>query len=75
MSFIHGWCVDSFSSSDIGMSVLDREGREACWAARDAFFRCLDTHGGDASKCKKQRAHYENICPKSWACFRLFPPY
>ncbi|VDO15555.1 unnamed protein product [Rodentolepis nana] len=60
-------------------TVLSREEREACWAARDEFWKCMTTiyqHGPLApgsprpklnySKCRDLRKAYEAVCPRTW---------
>lgn len=56
-------------------AALSREGRGRCWAARDAFFQCLNVAGQDAppqglrpgeGACAPERAAYEKECPASW---------
>lgn len=38
--------------------------RKRCWAAKDAYWSCLDSHRGDESKC--DRSEFEKNCPKVW---------
>lgn len=48
------------------MSAPTMEERKACWAARDEFWRCLDTHTEDAPRCEKLRRSFESLCPQQW---------
>ncbi|KAL7423664.1 hypothetical protein Q5752_001246 [Cryptotrichosporon argae] len=53
-----------------------RDERTQCWAARDAYFACLDHNGvvqpgegelGDArGVCRRERGAYEGSCSRSW---------
>lgn len=43
-----------------------KESREACWNARDAFWKCLDDNEENREKCLKQRAEFEKNCSKTW---------
>lgn len=54
---------------------LDRNERQACWAARDAYFACLDRNdilnplkdGAKAtSKCGKESEAFDRDCAASW---------
>lgn len=58
-----------------GTAIPTREERALCWAARDAYFLCLDANNildanKDASKaakaCPKQSAEFERDCSAAW---------
>jgi hypothetical protein len=62
-------------SSDGGFIAPDRDARAACWEGRDAFFRCLDSHGiidsvkEDAKSrkaCGEELRTFERDCAGSW---------
>ena len=45
--------------------------RDVCWAARDAFYDCLEKEkasapGGDGGACGSLRQAYERSCLASW---------
>lgn len=46
--------------------LLTKEGRKACWEAKDSYWTCIDDHLGDQSKCLKQRELFEKDCSKAW---------
>ncbi|NXI61115.1 COA6 factor, partial [Anseranas semipalmata] len=48
------------------MSAPTMEERKACWGARDEFWRCLDRHTEDASRCQQLRLSFESLCPQQW---------
>ena len=52
------------------MSAPNKSEREKCWAAKDAFWSCLDAN--DPNMCKKQRDAFENSCSKTWVCMCYF---
>ncbi|KAG8927398.1 hypothetical protein FRC02_008236 [Tulasnella sp. 418] len=48
-----------------------RADRQKCYAARDAYFTCLDrlgviAPGDEGSKCAKELKEFEAFCAKSW---------
>ncbi|KAL2887575.1 cytochrome c oxidase, subunit VIb [Ceratocystis lukuohia] len=58
-----------------GTAVPTRSERLQCWAARDAYFACLDTQGivdahaeGEraARACGAQTAAFERDCARQW---------
>jgi cytochrome c oxidase assembly factor 6 len=58
-----------------GTAIPNREERTVCWAARDAYFACLDANNIiDATKdasaaakaCPKQSAQFERDCSTAW---------
>lgn len=58
-----------------GAAIPNRQERKACWAARDAYFACLDTNSivdatKDASAAKKacpvQNEDFERDCAAAW---------
>lgn len=54
--------------------------RQACWGARDEYWKCLDENEDDASQCKKLRRSFESSCPQqwvshAWTCFSLLLKY
>ncbi|KIM37347.1 hypothetical protein M413DRAFT_448628 [Hebeloma cylindrosporum] len=49
----------------------NRQDRQKCWEARDAYFACLDDAGvvkaGEEGKaCSKEKRLYEDNCARSW---------
>uniref|UniRef100_A0A480IWY5 Cytochrome c oxidase assembly factor 6 homolog isoform X1 n=1 Tax=Sus scrofa TaxID=9823 RepID=A0A480IWY5_PIG len=54
------------SSSPPGMAAPSMKERQACWGARDAYWKCLDENTEDASQCKKLRSSFESSCPQQW---------
>ena len=46
--------------------VVSKEGRKACWDARDKYWKCLDENQQLAEKCKSQFELYEKNCSKTW---------
>lgn len=53
----------------ISPRVPNREERQQCWAARDQFFSCLDTHRPDdpsPSDCAELRRRLYAACPAVW---------
>ena len=48
------------------MSVIDKDYREKCWLARDAYWKCLDSKKEDKSQCQKFRQLFESSCPPTW---------
>ena len=63
------------SASDGGFVAPSRSDRTKCWAARDAFFACLDRHGivdsiqnsGAAeSHCGQEEKVLQKDCASSW---------
>lgn len=49
-----------------GMAAPSMKERQACWGARDAYWKCLDEHTEDASQCQKLRSSFESSCPQQW---------
>lgn len=47
---------------------LRKAERQACWDARDTFWKCLDATGQppDESKCVDLRKKYAEMCPPTW---------
>jgi len=47
---------------------LKKDERKICWAAKDAFWACLDKVNGDVEEeqCKQVKAAYHAACPQSW---------
>lgn len=54
------------SLSPLGMAAPTMKERQACWGARDEYWKCLDENTEDASKCKKLRSSFESSCPQQW---------
>ncbi|CAK9859763.1 unnamed protein product [Sphagnum jensenii] len=71
------------SLQEKGVSGVERDvlasGRNACYKARDAFFRCVEADAGHTtptevasvgllypSQCKTLRANYEQLCRSTW---------
>ncbi|XP_060099034.1 cytochrome c oxidase assembly factor 6 homolog [Heteronotia binoei] len=48
------------------MSAPSMKERQACWEARDKFWKCLDENMEDTSKCDKSRSSFESLCPQQW---------
>lgn len=46
--------------------LVSKDGREKCWNARDAFWKCLDINKEDKEKCKAERELFEKNCSKTW---------
>jgi cytochrome c oxidase assembly factor 6 len=46
--------------------LLTKEGRQACWDAKDNFWKCMDVNNGEESKCQPQREIFEKDCSKAW---------
>ncbi|XP_041602796.1 cytochrome c oxidase assembly factor 6 homolog isoform X1 [Vulpes lagopus] len=49
------------------MAAPSMKERQACWGARDEYWRCLDDNTEDASRCEKLRSSFEARCPQQWA--------
>ncbi|KAL5601413.1 hypothetical protein BROUX41_002600 [Berkeleyomyces rouxiae] len=58
-----------------GTAVPTRQERLQCWAARDAYFACLDAQGivdahaeapRAAQQCAPQTAAFERDCARQW---------
>lgn len=73
------WPFTSTRADEIraGTAVPTRTERTACWAARDAYFACLDANSiVDATKesnavraakaCPQQTAEFERDCAAAW---------
>ncbi|KZZ92435.1 Cytochrome c oxidase, subunit VIb [Moelleriella libera RCEF 2490] len=72
------WPFSSSSRSDAirsGDAIPNRQERAACWAARDAYFACLDAHSIlDANKdsaaakraCPLESDVFERDCASAW---------
>jgi hypothetical protein len=43
--------------------------REECYAARDTYFKCLESQGSSADECRKLLGPYEAQCPGSWRSY------
>nr|XP_025706559.1 cytochrome c oxidase assembly factor 6 homolog isoform X1 [Callorhinus ursinus]XP_025706681.1 cytochrome c oxidase assembly factor 6 homolog isoform X1 [Callorhinus ursinus] len=52
--------------SPLGMAAPSMKERQACWGARDEYWKCLDENTEDASQCKKLRSSFESSCPQQW---------
>ncbi|XP_046944747.1 cytochrome c oxidase assembly factor 6 homolog isoform X1 [Lynx rufus] len=52
--------------SPLGMAAPSMKERQACWGARDEYWKCLDENTEDASPCKKLRSSFESSCPQQW---------
>ncbi|XP_040320865.1 cytochrome c oxidase assembly factor 6 homolog isoform X2 [Herpailurus yagouaroundi] len=52
--------------SPLGMAAPSMKERQACWGARDEYWKCLDENTEDASRCKKLRSSFESSCPQQW---------
>lgn len=49
-----------------GMAAPSMKERQACWGARDLYWRCLDDNAEDAARCQKLRSSFEASCPQQW---------
>lgn len=48
------------------MAAPSMKERQACWGARDLYWRCLDDNSEDATRCQKLRSSFEASCPQQW---------
>ncbi len=48
------------------VDLLTKEGRKACWDAKDNFWKCVDNNNGDHMKCKPEREIFERDCSNTW---------
>lgn len=48
------------------MAAPSMKERQACWGARDEFWKCLDEHAEDAAPCQTLRRSFEASCPQQW---------
>ncbi|KAM4772672.1 cytochrome c oxidase assembly factor 6 homolog isoform 1-T2 [Rhinophrynus dorsalis] len=48
------------------MSAPTAKERQACWNARDAFWKCMEDNNEEISKCQKARHCFESNCPQQW---------
>ncbi|XP_008581043.1 PREDICTED: cytochrome c oxidase assembly factor 6 homolog [Galeopterus variegatus] len=48
------------------MAAPSMRERQACWGARDEYWKCLDENTEDAARCKKLRSSFESSCPQQW---------
>eukprot|EP00070_Physeter_catodon_P030815 XP_028337709.1 cytochrome c oxidase assembly factor 6 homolog isoform X2 [Physeter catodon] len=48
------------------MAAPSMKERQACWGARDEYWKCLDENPEDAAQCKKLRSSLESSCPRQW---------
>jgi cytochrome c oxidase assembly factor 6 len=79
-----GW--NPFSSGETrsdairaGTAVPTRSERQLCWAARDAYFACLDANGiddplkdpahADRVACKPQAQQFDIDCSAAWVTY------
>lgn len=49
-----------------GMAAPSMKERQACWGARDEYWKCLDEKAEDASQCEQLRSAFESRCPQQW---------
>ncbi|KAI4151449.1 MAG: hypothetical protein LQ340_003488 [Diploschistes diacapsis] len=70
--------ADPKPSSDRGFEAPNRSDRARCWAARDAFFACLDRHGivdslkdSDSAdrSCGTEEKLLQRDCASSWVTY------
>ncbi|KAH8880322.1 oxidoreductase-like protein [Thozetella sp. PMI_491] len=61
-----------------GQVAPTREERQNCWAARDAYYACLDSnsiidplkdHQAAAKACRKEGADFERDCAAQWVTY------
>ncbi|XP_060142121.1 cytochrome c oxidase assembly factor 6 homolog isoform X3 [Globicephala melas] len=55
------------------MAAPSMKERQACWGARDEYWKCLDENTEDASRCKKLRSSFESSCPQQWGPGEIKP--
>lgn len=55
----------------VAMSAPNQKERQQCWAARDEYWKCLDGHSGDRTKCQNVRKKFEESCSKSWVIISI----
>ncbi|KAI9226381.1 MAG: cytochrome oxidase c subunit VIb-domain-containing protein [Piptocephalis tieghemiana] len=62
------------SSEQAAPTFPDRATRKRCWAARDAYFKCLDQQQvidpgtkGIPSVCESVHQMFTQACPQVWA--------
>ncbi|KAE8752182.1 hypothetical protein FOCC_FOCC000975 [Frankliniella occidentalis] len=52
------------------MAVPDKERRQKCWDARDAYWKCLDDGSGERDQredaCKQLKQLLSDSCPPVW---------
>ncbi|KAG8438585.1 hypothetical protein GDO86_004955 [Hymenochirus boettgeri] len=48
------------------MEAPNAKERQACWDARDGYWRCLDSNDDNVSKCQELRQRFESSCPQQW---------
>ncbi|XP_061042996.1 cytochrome c oxidase assembly factor 6 homolog [Eubalaena glacialis] len=53
------------------MAAPSMKERQACWGARDEYWKCSDENTEDASQCKKLRSSFESSCPQQWIIDQL----
>ncbi|XP_022379399.1 uncharacterized protein LOC111160528 isoform X3 [Enhydra lutris kenyoni] len=56
----------SYSLGPRGMAAPSMKERQACWGARDEYWKCLDEKAEDASQCEQLRSAFESRCPQQW---------
>lgn len=48
-----------------------KQERQACWNARDAYWKCVEDSDNNLVNCKKFRDEYEKNCSKTWVNIRF----
>ncbi|XP_062938790.1 uncharacterized protein LOC134366389 isoform X1 [Cynocephalus volans] len=56
------------------MAAPSMRERQACWGARDEYWKCLDENTEDAARCRKLRSSFESSCPQQWGQGPAFDP-
>ena len=46
--------------------LVSKEGRKACWDAKDLYHKCLDENDQRKEKCRPQFEAYKKNCSKTW---------
>lgn len=71
-------------TSPLPPTAPTRQSRERCWAVRDAFFDCLNTHGIidslkdkdlAAKNCRQEDIDFGRECVGSWVSVPSIPNY
>ncbi|XP_060758741.1 cytochrome c oxidase assembly factor 6 homolog isoform X1 [Neoarius graeffei] len=48
------------------MTAPNSKQRQACWRARDEFWKCLDLNQDNTTACEKYHKEFEANCPVQW---------
>ena len=52
--------------ADKAAKFLNKAAREACYGARDEYWRCFKSSGEKKGSCPAERAKFEEACPATW---------